>query len=56
MEKLVKKQVPDCDTELFASGKELLRKMIIFDIIRDIFQDCDRDREKKGISGRTVFY
>ena len=31
--KLVKKQIPDCDIELFASGETLLKETKIFDII-----------------------
>lgn len=44
VEKLVKKQMPDCDTALFASGEELLRETKIFDII---FLDIHMD----GING-----
>ena len=38
--KLVKKQIPDCDIELFASGETLLKETKIFDII---FLDIQMD-------------
>ena len=42
--KLVKKQIPDCNIELFASGETLLKETKIFDII---FLDIQMD----GING-----
>lgn len=44
VEKLVKKQIPDCNIELFASGETLLKETKIFDII---FLDIQMD----GING-----
>lgn len=40
VEKLVKKQMPDCNTELFASGEALLKETNVFDII---FLDIQMD-------------
>ena len=40
LEKLVKKQMPDCNTELFASGEALLKETNVFDII---FLDIQMD-------------
>lgn len=44
IEKLVKRQAPDCDTMLFGSGEELLRADNIFDIL---FLDI----QMEGING-----